>query len=101
MTSCKKPGVAFWATVVVIAGLALVAGYGGSYLLIVQPACSIRYYPSWGPARLSMGPHYRASGKQDFWRSLFAPAHSIDQRIRPETWASKLTPVATPSPTFR
>ncbi|MGE5190969.1 MAG: hypothetical protein ACM3U2_00590, partial [Deltaproteobacteria bacterium] len=99
--SRKKPGVAFWATVVLVVGLALLAGYGGSYLLIVEPAYSIRYYPLVGPARLSTGPHYHAIGKQDFWRSLFAPAHSLDQRIRPETWASKLTPVASPSPTFR
>ncbi len=94
MTSRKKPGLAFWATVVAVVGLLLPAGYGGLYLLIVEPAYSIRYYPLVGPARLSTGPRYHAIGKQDFWRTFFAPAHSLDKQIRRKTWATKLTPVA-------
>jgi hypothetical protein len=82
----KKPGVAFWASVVVVVALALLSAYSGSYLLILEPTRKSRNYPFLG-VRWAAEPHYRAFGKQDFWRAFFEPANSLDRRIRPKIWA--------------
>ncbi len=87
MTSDRKqPSMAFWATVVVLCVLALPPGYFGAYLLVVNPTRVSRYYPMLG-VRRAADPHYRAFGKQDFWKAFFEPANSLDRWIRPKIWA--------------
>lgn len=84
----KKPGVAFWATLGIVLSLLLIAGYAGSYFLLVEPIQTSRYYPLLSVSWFAV-PHYHVVGKQDFWRSFFAPANSVDRRIRPKTWSAK------------
>jgi hypothetical protein len=86
MTDRKKPGAAFWASVVLAAVLLPSCAYLGAYLLIVEPIRESRSYPLIG-VRWAVHPHYRAFGTQDYWRAFFEPANSLDKRIRVKTWA--------------
>ena len=90
----EKPGVAFWATVVVVAALAV---YVGGY----------RYTVSRGPI-LRLGPHIHFRGATQAWpaayglhcsvgarvfaenqgtfRRVFAPLHWVDRKLRATYW---------------
>ncbi len=91
-TSHKKPGVAFWATVVV--GTALTA-YPVSYAFMVTP--KLVTFSSSGRAE-RIEPDYTGgtpligTRDQTFWERVFTPAHWADRRIRPETWSVRMPP---------
>ena len=81
MTDRKKPGVAFWATVVVVVAVPVL--YAAGYLVTVKRTTS--YRRGWMKYR----PFYSvpiAHDRQDFWRTFFSPAHAADRRIRPSVW---------------
>ena len=95
MTDRKKPGVAFWATVMLVMALSVTTlAYVGSYVLVVGecPVISsggntgdrlevpVRYSADWPPvAGLFRG--HRA-----FWTEFFAPIHAVDRVVRPSAW---------------
>jgi hypothetical protein len=88
MTSRKKPGVAFWATVA-LAGLVGLGVYAATYAWMVQPD-EIVFLNGGG---LHIVPDYTGEAfgnpgdrDQHFWEKVFSPAHWIDKRIRPKTW---------------
>ena len=86
MTSRKKPGVAFWATGTLFVGLVLFGAYAMAYFWTVRPsAVNIFAYESLPPT-LELVPEYDVGGNQSFWKAVFAPAHRIDRRIRPNAW---------------
>jgi hypothetical protein len=97
MTSRKKPGVAFWATVVFAATLV----YMAAYVYSVEPS----------PFIFQSGPHVRGAvrdvpatygrlgdpltaiafrGHQDFWKRFFGPIHWADRKLRPTVWSRKI-----------
>jgi hypothetical protein len=97
MTDPKKPGVAFWATVVVITAL---SAYVGGYGLTVRPCPFINVH---GTSAIP-GPHlFLRSAEYGrelpfigyIWmdenlRQLFTPIQWIDRRLRPDTWYVEL-----------
>src|SRR5262249_19524893 len=89
----KKPGVAFWATVVV-AILLLLAAYEGPYYGTARVGLEI----DMDGTNQHIGPHY-ASNPQ--WNraltAFFAAAHWIDKKTMPAKWnAASYEPPATP-----
>jgi len=81
MADRKKPGVAFWAAVVVV-GFAI--AYAGSYACLVRQP---RRYMLSGVGPWELRPDYEIPfPEQRFWRALFGPAHWLDKRIRPKGW---------------
>jgi hypothetical protein len=93
MVDSKRPGVALSSVLMLVVMLALLGEYVGLYLFTVEHSYTARAFPLVGPARISSGPQYRAIGSQGFWRAIFAPAHSLDQRIRPNKWEVELIPI--------
>jgi hypothetical protein len=89
MTEHKKPGVTFWATVVVVC-LLPVFGYGGAYLYIVDIDGRWHSGPEW-PTAYKVKPYYCINNYRDQevlgW--IFGPAHSIDRRIRRVKWTGE------------
>jgi hypothetical protein len=92
MTDRKKPGVAFWATVVVVAVL---AAYVGPYAYAVDRGPLLRSGPhvrgaimDW-PASYGWGCPFGRSlfiENQDVFRRVFAPVHALDRKLRPTYW---------------
>ena len=74
----KKPGVAFWATVVVVVVLPL-AAYIGAYAWSVEAVTGL-----W--AKVEMRPTYTRLGNSQAWHKFFWPAHWVDRRVRPRFW---------------
>ena len=74
----KKPGVALWASVVVVVGLPL-AAYVGAYAWSVEAVSGL-----W--AQVEMQPRYSRLGDAQAWHKLFWPAHWVDRRVRPKLW---------------
>jgi hypothetical protein len=83
-SSSNKPGVAFWATVVVIVALIPSAAYLGAYACLVEPDKRLVY--SLGTDSSIVVETYPSIGKSQFWRSFFEPANWLDRRIRPDVW---------------
>ena len=79
----KKPGVAFWATVVVASLLLL---YIASYVALVEPQGHAWPYPMTVAT-------YRLPGSSNAfqparWQQMFAPLNALDRVVRPEKWAA-------------
>ena len=84
----KKPSLAFWATVVVVAALSATLAYAGAYLCIVrQPAFSVVGGELLVGTRRSRIAE-RWAGNPEFCETFFAPAHWIDRRVRPDIWSN-------------
>ena len=98
--SRKKPGVAFWATVVVFVLLASVAVYGGAYIWMLDDQYRHHYTFS-GPGPFKLRPVYRPRyselrgsdflsdsdlENEEFWSAFFGPAHWLDAKLRPKKW---------------
>ena len=89
MTDRKKPGVTFWATVIVVVVMVAIIGYAGAYWKFVEVAYS-GGWPGSG-TKVPIYPDFWPRGTTDqTWHSrahrLFSAAHSIDRTIRPEFW---------------
>ncbi len=90
MTDHKKPGVAFWATVMVV-GMAAIGAYAAAYFWMVQPDEVV--FLNGGGHRITANYSGEALGTpghrdQRFWEKVFGPAHWIDRRIRSHTWTA-------------
>ncbi|HEY3967085.1 MAG TPA: hypothetical protein VGM05_21170 [Planctomycetaceae bacterium] len=90
MTDRKKPGVAFWATVVVVVALIF---YVAAYSIMVSPA--VVFHSGLGePPPLIPKYHLIGNWLEDRrWprdggacRPFFAPIHWIDRRVRRHVW---------------
>jgi hypothetical protein len=80
----KKPGVAFWATVVVVV-VTLLLLYPATYLLAMNPIWTIPYFGGdW-----ERYPQYKLPCNEETATKLFGWAHGIDRRIRPDFWSEK------------
>jgi hypothetical protein len=80
----KKPGVAFWATTVVVVGVTAIAAYGGAYLWAVEPTVAGGVLADSAPPPLHA--EYPRFGNSPLWEDFFAPAHWADKCIRPQFW---------------
>ena len=85
----KKPGAAFWATVVVVVGLATIGAYAGLYLCMVDEDGTV--FPVVGePYTL---PEYcwgeDQCTNQQFWGAFFSPVHWVDRKIRQDKWRER------------
>ncbi len=81
----KKPGVAFWATVVVVGALMPISVYVGMYAWMVSPSPTV--LEDYGKP-VEICPDYSDSPRdQEFWEKVFGPVHWIDRKIRRETWS--------------
>ena len=80
MTDRKKPGWAFWATVVAVAFPVL---YVAGYSLTVRPIGISS--TGWSKTRPIYSVPF-ANSRHDLWGAFFAPAHAVDRRIRPRVW---------------
>jgi hypothetical protein len=85
MSDRKKPGMAFWATVVVVVVLVPSAAYLGAYACLLEPDKRSVY--SLGTDSAIVVETYPGIGKSQFWRSFFDPANRLDRRIRPTVWS--------------
>jgi len=96
-TDRKKPGVAFWATVVVVC---LPALYVGAYCWMVEP---LEIHPS--KTKFYCLPSYplvNPSGVGVWygqWERFFSPIHSIDRHLKPTVWNGSDGTAAIPSAT--
>jgi hypothetical protein len=83
MTDRKKPGWAFWATVIFM--LALPAAYGGAYAKMVK----LQPFKYWhgGPTE-GVAPHYSDDKHENRWKQFFWLANWIDRRVRPKLWSA-------------
>ncbi len=83
MTDRKKPGIAFWTTVVLVVLLVPSAAYLGAYVYLVEPderiVVSIEAH-FWGTAT------YPGLDDSPFWSAFFRPANWLDRRVRPDIW---------------
>src|SRR5258708_37243331 len=96
--SRKKPGVAFWASVVVAVLLASAAAYGGAYIWMLDDHFRHSYtFRVRGPFELpavyrrhsERGSPYLSDSdleSQEFWSAFFGPAHWLDTKLRPDKW---------------
>jgi hypothetical protein len=82
MTDRKKPGVAFWATVVVVS---LPLLYVASYMVLVEPQGYAWPYPM--TAATYRFPGNKETLQSAWWQRAFAPLAALDRRLRPERWA--------------
>ncbi len=83
MTSHKKPGVAFWATMVVVVGIP-VAAYFTAYWWCVEPSRSGIFSLPVSVQRVVAS--YPRLGDSRDWEAFFAPANCLDRRLRPKVW---------------
>ena len=81
----KKPGVAFWATVVAVVVLVPAAMYLGAYAWLVEPT-PVVILPSMGGELHLIVPKYDRLGEALFWRTFFRPANWLDTRVRSDVW---------------
>jgi|GEM_PF-7034475 len=84
-TDRKKPGVALWATVGLVALLPVIL-YAGAYLYTATPIVYATSPPPW-----DILPHYSLGGRRStlpsWWEAAFLPAHWLDRKIRSDVWA--------------
>lgn len=85
MISRKKPGVAFWTTVVVVVAIFLSAIYLGAYAWIVEPKLVVTFPAAGGEHRFVVPDYHRLSTSL-FWRRFFRLANQVDRWARPEVW---------------
>jgi hypothetical protein len=88
MADRKKPGIAFWATVVVVAVLVPSAIYLGAYAWLIEPTPAVAHVTTGEEYHFIM-PRYPRLGDSPFWSTFFEPANRLDRRVRPEAWISK------------
>jgi hypothetical protein len=82
----KKPGVAFWATVVVAVLLPL-AAYVGAYYGTVLVLLHIEKDMDGTNYRQTCEPHYASDPRWDgALKAFFAPVHWIDRKTMPDRW---------------
>ncbi len=94
MTNRKKPGVEFWATVVVVGVLVALSGYFGTYALMVNPT---RVWRSCGPnppPSEVMAYYPEGIGSSASWESFYAPANFFDRKVRPAKWERQTDPTS-------
>jgi hypothetical protein len=85
MTDRKKPGLAFWATALVVVLLVPLAIYLGAYAWLVEPTfLADSASLSW--VQFTRHPRYPRLGGSPVWEEFFGPANWVDRRIRPEAW---------------
>jgi len=81
----KKPGVAFWATVVVIGVLIPTAIYVGAYAWVIEPVSVVAHLTSGEKHRFVVA-RYPRLGQSSIWRTFFGPANQLDRLVRPYVW---------------
>jgi hypothetical protein len=84
MTSRKKPGVAFWATVAAVTVLVAACGYAGAYLYTVD---DMDFVGRPGPIYAGLGLDEYCD--QETVKRFFGAAHWIDRRIRRDKWINE------------
>jgi hypothetical protein len=89
----KKPGVAFWATVVVVVVLVAVSAYVGAYALMVTPGPGYLVGPDMHhrqhPAYYDLSFAGLSSHQHEALGRFFAPVNSIDRTFRQDVWTLK------------
>jgi hypothetical protein len=85
MTSRKKPGVAFWASVVVACVLGAICVYFGAYFSMIEPIeLPDPAHPTWERPACYV---WRGKVVKGFWGvTFFQPAHAVDLKIRRKYW---------------
>ncbi len=81
----RKPGIAFWAIVVLAVAIIPSAIYLGTYAWIVEPT-PVAIFPSMGGEHHFVVPKYDRLGEALFWRTFFGPANQLDRCVRPDVW---------------
>jgi hypothetical protein len=91
----KKPGTAFWASVVTASTVSALGIYVLVYALMVAPMQMFKSDPSgvnkWVPAGYSE-PAYREDSNAaatERLTAIFSPVHEIDRHIRPSVWGRR------------
>lgn len=93
----KQPGILFSATVLTIV---IFGAYVTAYLAMVKPeAMGVSGVGPW-----EIPPDYtgrKGNRGQAFWSKVFAPAHAVDRKLRPDKWIFEYPPPRPPRPSAR